>query len=172
MHALQKQFICATERMYTALPADAKQALTLFQWGTIYAKGSESTHRKIPVDKNQHIFPLPSSGLHIWWSRMTGAHTLFGINLNGNCPRSCSVLAGNSSLNVLAHDSITKEAKTNSPPPQLPHHPPESPGASQRLLATDRSADRLLLGRCARRCHGDSWQMEAEVGHACSRTRR
>lgn len=144
-------------------PADARQALTLFQWSTINAKGSETIHGKIWVDKNQHSFSLPSSCLHIWWSRMTAAHTLFGINLNGNCSQRYRVLARSSSLNVLAHHSMTKEAKTNSLP--------QSPGASRRLLAMGRSADRLLLRRCALSCLGDSWQMEAEVGHACSHMR-
>lgn len=105
--------LCIIKNMYMACRCSAGSYTV--SMSTIYAKRSETIHGKIRVDKNPHSFSLPSSGLRIWWSRMTGVHTLFGINLNGNCSQRCSVLARSSSLNVLAHDSINKEAKINSP---------------------------------------------------------
>lgn len=52
--------------------------------------------------------------LNIRSSRMTGQHTMFDRNVNGNGSWRCSVLARSSSVPGLARDFITKEAKTNS----------------------------------------------------------
>lgn len=87
----------------------------LLTCGAHYSKMGKTIHETIQAHKNQHSFSLPSSCLHIRWSRMTGVHTLFGFNLNGNCSRSCSTLAGSSPLLLLAHEFISKDAKTNSP---------------------------------------------------------
>lgn len=71
---------------------------------------------KVLVDEiDQAWLSLPSRCLNIRSSRMTGLHTLFGLNVRGNGSWRCSVLARSSSLPSPAHDFITKEAKTNSP---------------------------------------------------------
>lgn len=133
MNALHSQFHPGVPK--NKCPADATQGLTVFQRSVKYAKVSETIHGRIRVGKNQHSFSLPSSCLHIWWSRMTGAPTRSRFNPNGNSPRKCSALCQELFVEC---EFVTKEAGTNSPPP--PHRAAAGDGPLSRPLTAGKAA--------------------------------